>query len=99
MVVSPAGLIEIQTLFKSNQNCLDAKWLKLKANYKKEITFESSKYSMVNSSNTYNTKFQKLVIDNAGKEDEAKYQLSFDHMLSNEISIFVGGMYSYYSYL
>lgn len=94
VVVSPRDNIKFLTMFTTNQNCLNAKWFKIKKYSKKEINLGSTKYSISNTSD--GTKTQAFDVVQAGEEDSAGYQLTIDNFSSNVINTFVDGMYSYY---
>lgn len=93
VVVSPSDKMKFLTIFTSNQNCLNAKWFKIKKGSKKEIDFGSTKYIISNTSD--GTKTQTLDVVHAGEEDNAGYQLTINGFRSNMINTFVDGMYSY----
>lgn len=81
-------------MFTTNQNCLNAKWFKIKRDSKKEINLGSTKYIISNTSD--GTKTQAFDVVHAGEEDSAGYQLTIDNFRSNMINTFVDGMYYYY---
>lgn len=91
VVVSTAGVIRFRTQFTADQNCFNAKWLRWKRNTKKEITFESAKYFVYNSSEEI--KAQTFEIVDLGEDDSAGYQLSLDGLKSNRIHTIVDGMH------
>lgn len=87
VVVSPRDNIKFLTMFTTNQNCLNAKWFKIKKYSKKEINLGSTKYSISNTSD--GTKTQAFDVVQAGEEDSAGYQLTIDNVSSNVINTFV----------
>lgn len=93
VVVSPNDNIKFLTMFTSTQNCLNAKWFKIKEGSEKEIDFGSTKYIISNTSD--GTKTQAFDVVLAGEEDSAGYQLTIGGFRSNMINTFVSGMYSY----
>lgn len=93
VVVSPGDNMTFLTIFTPNQNCLNARWFKIKKYSKKEIDLGSTKYIVTNTSD--GTKIQAFEVVHTGEEDSAGYQMTIDDFRSNMINTFVDGMYSY----
>lgn len=95
VVVLPSGKIQFQTIYPPDINSTDGKWFRTKSNNVSELQFGAEGYAI----NTLSSQPKIQTIEIIAKENEDAYQLSVNHMKSNEIKVLVNGKLMYFCIL
>ena len=94
VVVKPQEMIQFMTIYPANSNIQAAKWTKIQNNETKEICIGASGITLQTPNTNPSLPSPQFLKISKAKENVGTYQLCWNNLKSNKITIFTDGMCS-----